>query len=189
MAGSFKEALKHTLRHEGGYVDDPSDAGGETYRGISRRYHPRWHGWDLIDGQRKSVGTIDDVLLEPHVAHFYRQNYWDRFQGDRLPTGRISVYVMLIAVHLGVHRAVEFVQRALNVLNLNGKSWNDVPVDGQCGNMTTEALFECLLRGRDTMLERLLVAQHAFYCMERMEQRPVNEKYVGWFNRMDIEGD
>ena len=45
----FTKAYALTAAYEGGYVDDPEDAGGETYRGISRRYHPSWQGWQIID--------------------------------------------------------------------------------------------------------------------------------------------
>jgi len=31
----FPEALAATLKHEGGYVNDPHDRGGETYRAHS----------------------------------------------------------------------------------------------------------------------------------------------------------
>ena len=38
----FKKILTQTLQHEGGYNKDPHDPGGETYQGISRKYHPEW---------------------------------------------------------------------------------------------------------------------------------------------------
>ena len=44
----FKKAYDKTMGHEGGYVHDPDDAGGETYKGISRRYHPGWEGWKVV---------------------------------------------------------------------------------------------------------------------------------------------
>ena len=34
----FNIAFEITMGHEGGYSFDKDDAGGETYRGISRRY-------------------------------------------------------------------------------------------------------------------------------------------------------
>ena len=33
---NFDIAYRRTSRFEGGYVNDPKDAGGETYNGISR---------------------------------------------------------------------------------------------------------------------------------------------------------
>ncbi|MBW1801582.1 MAG: hypothetical protein JRJ85_12745, partial [Deltaproteobacteria bacterium] len=41
----FDEAFEKTTAIEGGYVFDPDDAGGETYKGISRRFNPSWGGW------------------------------------------------------------------------------------------------------------------------------------------------
>lgn len=32
----FEHALQLLLQHEGGYVNDPDDQGGETYKGIAR---------------------------------------------------------------------------------------------------------------------------------------------------------
>jgi type VI secretion system secreted protein VgrG len=39
---NFLKAFNTTMTFEGGYANDPDDAGGETYMGISRRYHPDW---------------------------------------------------------------------------------------------------------------------------------------------------
>ena len=37
---NFKESFDKVILAEGGYVNDPDDAGGETYLGISRVNHP-----------------------------------------------------------------------------------------------------------------------------------------------------
>ena len=37
---TFKKAIEVILKHEGGYVDDPVDPGGETNMGISRKAYP-----------------------------------------------------------------------------------------------------------------------------------------------------
>ena len=34
--GCFLQAFEITLEHEGGYVFDKDDAGGETYKGVAR---------------------------------------------------------------------------------------------------------------------------------------------------------
>ena len=52
----FEKAFINTMGYEGGYVYDPDDAGGETYKGISRRYHPSWPGWRIIDKVKISGG-------------------------------------------------------------------------------------------------------------------------------------
>ncbi len=40
MRESFDKAFEFTIGVEGGYVNDPSDSGGETKYGISKRWHP-----------------------------------------------------------------------------------------------------------------------------------------------------
>ena len=37
------------MKHEGGYVFDPDDSGGETYKGVARKFHSKWEGWSKID--------------------------------------------------------------------------------------------------------------------------------------------
>jgi lysozyme family protein len=41
----FNPALEKVLSHEGGYVVDPNDPGGETYKGVARKIHSKWDGW------------------------------------------------------------------------------------------------------------------------------------------------
>ena len=55
----FGDAFKKLSIKEGGYVNDKDDAGGETYRGISRKYNPTWQGWTMIDSYKKyyTVGS------------------------------------------------------------------------------------------------------------------------------------
>ncbi len=45
----FKTAIEATLKAEGGYVNDPDDPGGETYKGIARNRNSKWSGWTHID--------------------------------------------------------------------------------------------------------------------------------------------
>jgi len=40
MDERFLKAVEMVLAHEGGYVNDPNDPGGETKYGISKRSYP-----------------------------------------------------------------------------------------------------------------------------------------------------
>lgn len=51
----FGDAFKKLSIKEGGYVNDKDDAGGETYRGISRKYNPTWQGWTMIDSYKNII--------------------------------------------------------------------------------------------------------------------------------------
>lgn len=179
------KALPLVLKHEGGYVHDPADPGGETYFGISRRYFPGWHGWDLVDGQRRSAGAVNDALLEPHVRQFYRLNFWNRLQGDRIPDQALADELLEQAVNLGVGRAVEHLQRALNCLNNQGARWPDMVRDGKLGPGTLAAVEACRTSGYLQPLMAALKGQQAVYYLERMEARGANERFAGgWLGRV-----
>jgi len=45
-------AIIKVLKSEGGHANDPDDGGGETYRGIARKFWPQWAGWKIIDAAK-----------------------------------------------------------------------------------------------------------------------------------------
>lgn len=53
---------------EGGHHHDPDDPGGETYCGISRRYHPYWEGWAMLDKGEKPSREL--------LCGFFNNEYW-----------------------------------------------------------------------------------------------------------------
>lgn len=93
----FDRAVEIVLAEEGGYVNDPSDPGGETRYGISKRAHP-------------AVSTKELTLDEAKAL--YRQYYWDACLCDQLPWP-LSLYVFDCAVNQGVSVSVKLMQRAL----------------------------------------------------------------------------
>ena len=48
----FEIAYGETELFEGGYVNDPVDRDGETHRGVARRFHPDWEGWQIVGSAR-----------------------------------------------------------------------------------------------------------------------------------------
>ena len=43
------DLINMILQHEGGYLNDSSDSGGRTYKGISENNFPNWKGWKIIN--------------------------------------------------------------------------------------------------------------------------------------------
>jgi len=89
-SSAFEKAFSHTMGFEGGYVNDPADRGGETFRGISRKSWPNWPGWALIDEVKaaglRSASAIDrrfadDAEMETLVINFYKNEFWKPFGG------------------------------------------------------------------------------------------------------------
>lgn len=77
----FEPAYQLERKHEGYYVNNPYDKGGETYAGVARNYHPTWGGWPVLDQYKATLGralkTNEQVPgMEPYVESFYR-NLWN----------------------------------------------------------------------------------------------------------------
>jgi len=187
----FRRALVATLGHEGHYVDDPIDRGGETYRGITRRDHPDWPGWRVVDEAKREDGFPRNLQgnaeIERLAGELYKRRYWDRFQGDDITDQGIANELFDTGVNAGVGRAVGFLQRALNQLNAGGRWCPDVVEDGDLGVKTLAALRQYLpARGGAQLLKAMNVLQGAFY-LELARRDPSQERFVhGWLNRVDI---
>ena len=123
MGSSFETAYNKTMGHEGGYVNDPDDKGGETFRGISRVHYPDWQGWAIIDDFIKNGQQPPDLDLL--VQSFYKKHYWDKCKGDLLPH-TIAEELFDTAVNMGVRTAGRFLQRSLNALNRNQTLYPDL---------------------------------------------------------------
>lgn len=99
MKDNFPNCLAIVLKHEGGYVNDPHDPGGETNFGISKRAYPT----ENIKGMTKT-----------RAAEIYRRDYWDAVAGDELPYG-LDLVAFDAAVNSGVMRGSQWVQKAVMV--------------------------------------------------------------------------
>ena len=112
---TFDQAFKIVIGHEGGYVNDLRDPGGETKYGISKRAYP--------DEDIKSL-TLD------RAKELYKRDYWDRVRADNLPK-QVRLAVFDAAVNSGVSQAIKWLQRAVGV--------ND---DGVFGPITARAVLD-----------------------------------------------
>lgn len=95
----FRDYIERVLTHEGGYVNDPRDPGGETKWGIAKRSYPQ------LD--------INSLTREDAIA-IYERDFWQRVQGDRLP-GSFVFQALDAAVNHGIGNAVRWLQRAAGV--------------------------------------------------------------------------
>lgn len=168
------EIVDHIIELEGGYVNDPSDSGGETNYGIT----------EAIARSEGYVGAIKD-LPRSLAFDIYSRRYWDSVQGDSI--GAMSEVVVAevvdTAVNMGVSRAGRFLQRSLNSL-IDA----DLVVDGRIGPSTLRALGDYLaVRDEAVLLTALNCLQGAYY-IELTERREKDKRFVyGWLrNRVQI---
>jgi len=98
------DILDGILRREGGYVNDPTDRGGCTNRGITRA---------TLQGWRKRSVTCDDVrqMPESEARDIYRAQYVAPFAGVN---PEVKAHAVDIAVTSGTAVASTLLLRAAN---------------------------------------------------------------------------
>ncbi|WP_310601187.1 glycosyl hydrolase 108 family protein [Desulfobulbus sp.] len=176
---SFDKAFAVTMASEGGYgvVD-----GHETYMGIDRTKHSNWHGWVIIDDclhQGKPLSAQPD--LADLVREFYRDEFWMPLRCHQIDQLNEAVAEELFesSVNCGPGNGVKFLQKALNVLNLQGKLYRDLKVDGVVGSKTIDAIRVCL---RHRPARRLVKCQNGEQYLH-YTLWPGHEKFSGVFDR------
>ncbi|MFZ6726149.1 glycoside hydrolase family 108 protein [Undibacterium sp. MH2W] len=96
---NFDICINRLLGNEGSYVNDPSDPGGETNWGISRRSYP------MVDIKN---------LTKAQASMIYKRDFWDVVQLDDAPLG-IANQLLDFAVNSGLQTAIRALQRAVGV--------------------------------------------------------------------------
>ncbi|WP_299734029.1 glycosyl hydrolase 108 family protein [uncultured Endozoicomonas sp.] len=112
---AFESAIAFVLEAEGGYVNDPNDAGGETNHGISKRAHPELDIKALTVEQAKAI---------------YFDDYWLLSRADDMPS-YMGMAIFDTAVNMGNRTAAKLLQRAAGVLD-----------DGIIGPKTLAAVYK-----------------------------------------------
>jgi lysozyme family protein len=111
MTGNFENVLKLVLQEEGGFCKDPEHMGGMATLGVTQRIWEAYVGREVTESEMRA-------LSPDMVAPLYRQNYWNRVHGDKLPFG-VDCAVMDFAVKCGTSRAAKTLQ-AICSLEQNG---------------------------------------------------------------------
>ncbi|ENX58186.1 MULTISPECIES: glycoside hydrolase family 108 protein [Acinetobacter] len=103
MNKTFQTALKRVLQHEGGYVNHPSDPGGETNYGITKATAQNY-------GYKGSMKNIPMDMVE----RIYKNQFWDALSCDSFPYSFAYQYFDA-GVNHGLVNARKILQRALGV--------------------------------------------------------------------------
>ena len=184
----FNIAYKITSVNEGGYANVSGDAGGETYKGIARNYHPKWDGWATIDSikkanpflTRKELDTRLAAIseLQTSVKNFFKVNFWDINWLDKFNSQDIANELYDTGVNFGPGRALKMLQEAVNFTRTDVT----LDVDGAIGNNTLNATNS----HADTKLlfKGMNLLQGEAY-IEAWRKNSIQEKFIkGWFTRI-----
>lgn len=174
----FDKAFQLVGVAEGGYVNDPTDLGGETICGISRKHHPNSKIWEYIDKWKARGLTPYEInklaKSTPEFMDFvkaiYRGSYYNPCKCPELK----SLYrypLFNCAVNIGVKNASKLFQRALGVQD-----------DGIIGKITTRKAY---ISSPKTVLEKFYDNWEKYYDAV-VAKRPEQAKFrKGWHNRIE----
>lgn len=122
MEKNWEKALSYVLANEGEYVNNKKDPGGETNYGVTYRVYYAYR-------KRKGlpIRSVRNISQE-EVSDIYKMQYWDKVQGDLLPSG-VDYCVFDFAVNSGPVRAAKTLQQVVKTT-----------VDGSIGLRTLDAI-------------------------------------------------
>ena len=156
---NFEQVIANVLKNEGGYVNDPTDMGGETNFGISKRSYPDVDIKNLTLDQAKAI---------------YKRDFWDKQQYNNIDNIDIAAKIFDLSVNMGAPRANMLMQRALRSVG------RKVDEDGVLGINTINAIN----KASPTELLAALKSEAAGYYRSIVAARTEQSKFInGWLKR------
>jgi len=153
----FKTFMPIILRHEGGYVNDPDDLGGETNYGITKRRYPN------LNIKALTVTQAEDI----YYKDFYKPLNLHLIKDDLL-----ALHIFDMAINAGRKRAVKLLQSCLN----------GITQDGIIGPWTAKLVAAAGLNMN--MIEIYKAKRYEYYYKVSLLRR--NSKFLkGWIRRID----
>jgi lysozyme family protein len=159
MASNFQECLDLVLKSEGGWVNHPSDPGGETNLGVTKAV------WEEYVGH--PVKTMKD-LTKDDVAPMYELKYWRPCYCEVLPRG-LDFVIFSMGVNAGPGRSVKLLQQSIGC----------VP-DGVIGPRTRELISAS---NSANLIAKFSQTRREYY--RSLKTFPIFGK--GWLARVDRE--
>ena len=143
----FEAWVEMVLEHEGSYVNDPNDKGGQTNMGITQKSFSGFLGREASESDMRDM-TRDQAI------DFYK-DLWDKMNLDRYPPA-VQMQYGDMQVNAGKRGSDMILQMAVNTKMHpnNVERWIDV--DGVAGRGTFAALERAELTGLDYFGERAL---------------------------------
>lgn len=176
---NFWKAFKKLHNIEGGFVDDPDDAGGATRFGVTEAVARDW-GYE---------GPMSEFPKKLAVS-IYRHDYWDVADLDQVAEQdwKLAYEIFEAGVNCGVGSVGEWVQRCINILNKEGKLYENITVDGVIGPNTIHKIkiLSQVRNGIPTLTTLVNVFQGMRY-VSLCENNEAQEKFIyGWAKRIKL---
>lgn len=160
MDDRFLRAVEVVLKHEGGYVNDPRDPGGETNYGISKRSYPQ-------EGIKN--------LTKERAMEIYYRDWWQRYRYGEIVDLAVAMKVFDLSVNMGPSAAHRILQRAVNFV-----SDTNLKVDGILGPKTFAATN---VADAAKLLQAIRYKAAEYYYLLAKGRSASRAFLFGWLNR------
>ena len=159
----FDKYVPTLKKWEGGsYVNDPSDAGGATYMGITLATFQSFYGGDKTERDLQR-------MTDQQWRHIMKTGFWDKCNADMIQNQSVAE----IFVDWCVNSGTGMIKRVQGMVG--------VKTDGICGPRTTQAINAYEQR----RLHYLIKSARAEWYASCVKNRSANLKwYDGWMNRL-----
>lgn len=176
---NFDDIVANTLKHEGGFVDDPVDTGGATKWGISLRFAMLVE--DIIDMDLDDDGDVDvdDIkLITRSIAKgIYKAQFWEKYRYWKINSVPIAQKVFDLSVNMGPYKAHLVLQRALRAVN------HKVTQDGKVGPKTFEATNNVIMLNKIALISSMKAEAAGMYRVIIAKHSAFKKYENGWLNR------
>jgi lysozyme family protein len=164
----FQHIISFIKKAEGGWVNDPLDAGGETNKGIT------YSVWKTVFGDDHDRFM---AMADEDWATIFKKLYWDQMLGDQIVSQRIADLIVDWVWGSGKHYPEADVQDIL-IHTFD----SHIGEDGNFGSMTIASLNAV----DEQKLWEAIVAKRFWYLDQIVLIHPTNARFInGWKNRMN----
>ena len=164
----FEILFPYILKVEGGFVNDPADAGGATNMGITLKTYAAYCAEKGL--KKPTIADLKKIDNEV-VAEIYRTRYWDKWKAADIKSQKVANIVVDWYINSGVV-GIKKAQTAIGTL-----------ADGVVGKMTIAAINAA---NPDDLFVKLCNARVEHY-NNIVRRNPSQRKFLkGWLNRLDI---
>lgn len=160
MDSKFLKAVEVVLAHEGGYVNNPNDPGGETKFGISKRSYPS------LD--------IKNLTKQQAIDIYYR-DWWVKYRYREIADVDLATKVFDLSVNMGPSQGHKILQRAINFVE-DG----NLEVDGIIGPKTIAAANSADV---EKVLQTMRFMAAEYYYLLAKRRKEFRSFLMGWLNR------
>lgn len=169
------QLIDAVIQREGEFSDNPADKGGPTR-------------WGITEAVARQSGFAGDMRALPRdfAVAIYTRRYINEpgFNKVLAVSSAIGEEMVDTGINMGASLPGPWLQRVLNALNQQARTFPDLVVDGDLGPATIAALRTIIQqRGADgeTVIARALNCLQGARYLEITEGRQANEAfYFGW---------